>query len=766
VSGLISLLLEFLEVLRSVNPPGKWKILVVDEHSQRLLGSVLKQFDVLEENVTLIESISNYRDPQPSFEALYLLMPTSQNVDRIIKDFSGTVKQYAGAHLFFIEGLDEQLFQRLTSSSAEPYLRGLREVFLNFWATEAQVFSIQEPAMFFGLYSPPRSDTAFQAARLRAEEDLRFAAKMVGHRFSLSYWILIGFHCKISNVCIAFNEFPFIRYYMPSHHPPLGSLKPHASTRPPPPPEASSRWRTNLARGAEARAYEAVESDHATKLLAFFVQDALEEHKKQNPDFGVHRSPFFSEASRPRATLIITDRTMDMVAPFLHEFTYQAMVNDLLPIEDGSKYTYKFQSSVGAYEDKTATLSDSDTVWTEIRHMHMREAIDKLMGDFNKFLQENAVFKGEGAASLNDMKEMLASLPQYQEQREKFSLHLNMAQECMAIFERNKLPLVANVEQCCATGVTAEGKTPKHLVEEMVPLLDSREVVNMNKVRIVALYIQHRDGVPEEDRRRLYQHARLTLAEQDAVNAVVHMGVRINRTAADRDSKKKMKQKTHGDEYELSRYKPVLRAVLEEHVAGKLDNSLFPYVKEAPSAVPTPSSLRSPPPQPTSLRSQKPSWHRARSGVSQVEIRGRILVFVVGGTTFSELRECYQSSSALNRDIYLGSTHTITPRQFVDDLKALELGGVGSKALPNGLRERQGTRTFQEYYDEKYYTKDAPPPQRAAPASSRPTPRERERLEAPKMSPTNSLSSSVNSMTATQSGKDEKKKKRGGLFRF
>ncbi|KAG5734245.1 Protein transport protein sec1, partial [Termitomyces sp. T112] len=228
----------------------------------------------------------------------------------------------------------------------------------------------------------------------------------------------------------------------------------------------------------------------------------------------------------------------------------------------------------------------------------------------------------------------------------------------------------------------------------------------------------------------------------------------------------KMKQKTHGDEYELSRYKPVLRAVLEEHVAGKLDNSLFPYVKEAPSAVPTPSSLRSPPPQPTSLRSQKPSWHRARSGVSQVEIRGRILVFVVGGTTFSELRECYQSSSALNRDIYLGSTHTITPRQFVDDLKALELGGVGSKALPNGLRERQGTRTFQEYYDEKYYTKDAPPPQRAAPASSRPTPRERERLEAPKMSPTNSLSSSVNSMTATQSGKDEKKKKRGGLFRF
>ena len=43
---------EFLDAIRSVNPPGKWKILVVDEHSQQLLGSVLKQFDILEENVT------------------------------------------------------------------------------------------------------------------------------------------------------------------------------------------------------------------------------------------------------------------------------------------------------------------------------------------------------------------------------------------------------------------------------------------------------------------------------------------------------------------------------------------------------------------------------------------------------------------------------------------------------------------------------------------------------------------------------------------
>ena len=53
----------------------------------------------------------------------------------------------------------------------------------------------------------------------------------------------------------------------------------------------------------------------------------------------------------------------------------------------------------------------------------------------------------EGAANLNDMKDMLANLPQYQEQREKFSLHLTMAQQCMDTFERDRLTDIATVEQ-------------------------------------------------------------------------------------------------------------------------------------------------------------------------------------------------------------------------------------------------------------------------------------------------------------------------------
>ncbi|KDQ12984.1 hypothetical protein BOTBODRAFT_133850 [Botryobasidium botryosum FD-172 SS1] len=684
----------FLDAIRSVNPPGKWKILVVDEHAQRLLGAVLKTYDILEENVTLIESITTHRTPQPQFEALYLLMPTTQNVERIIADFSGR-QQYGAAHIHFTEGLSEPLFQQLSTSPAKPYLRRVVELFVNFEALEARAFSSNTPSFFFSFFGTPKSSRYLQLARDRLEEHLRFTSRY------------------IVNLCVTMGENPFIRYYHPSHHGPLGPL---AIAKAPARAEGSGRWSSSASRDAPAEGG----GDHLSKLLAFMVQQELDDYCKSNPEF-----PKPTEPQRPRGVLLITDRSMDPVAPFLHEFTYQAMCNDLLDIEDGKKYRYKFQSSHGAYEDKLATLSDTDNVWTELRHMHMRETIDKLMADFNKFMEENAGFKGEGAANLSDMKDMLANLPQYQEQREKFSLHLNMAQECMNLFEKKKLSAIGNVEQNCATGLTADGKTPKTLVEEMVPLLDDPSVSNTDKVRIIALYVMHRDGVPEEDRRRLFEHARLSLANQDAINNLAHLGARVTRSQGDRDTRKKLKQKSStGEEYELSRYTPLVQTVLEDHCSGKLDASVFPYVRDSPVAPSAASAMRTGAVQPTtSLRSSKPSWHRAPRANVNSDAKQRLIVFVAGGMTYSEMRVAYQLSASVGKDIYIGSTHVLTPHRFTEDLKVLELDGVGSIAIPEGLpnvHDGQGKlRPFQAAYDQKYYLEGPPPPRAtSAPAVS------------------------------------------------
>ena len=101
------------------------------------------------------------------------------------------------------------------------------------------------------------------------------------------------------------------------------------------------------------------------------------------------------------------------------------------------------------------------------------------------------------------------------------------------------------------------------------------------------------------------------------------------------------------------------RFSFQDHVANKLDLTLFPYVKDPPAQLPVAPSMRSTPSQTASLRSAKPSWHRAAKPGAPSETRQRIMVFVAGGLTYSEVREVYQLSNSLGKDIYIGTFVTL-----------------------------------------------------------------------------------------------------------
>lgn len=70
------------------------------------------------------------------------------------------------------------------------------------------------------------------------------------------------------------------------------------------------------------------------KKLAVMVQKEMEYFKSVDSSY-----PEINDYKR--AILIIVDRSFDMMAPFLHEFTYQAMMNDLI-CGDRTKQPYLF----------------------------------------------------------------------------------------------------------------------------------------------------------------------------------------------------------------------------------------------------------------------------------------------------------------------------------------------------------------------------------------------------------------------------------------
>lgn len=125
------------------------------------------------------------------------------------------------------------------------------------------------------------------------------------------------------------------------------------------------------------------------------------------------------------------DRSIDPAAPLLHEFTYQAMINDLLPVQEtenhtGIKYSYEFNQSDGSTGTKDVILDEEDNIYRSIRHMHIAECSDHLIEKFNEFLAENKAATGDresgpkdSAKSLKEMKEMLTNLPQFQDMKAK-----------------------------------------------------------------------------------------------------------------------------------------------------------------------------------------------------------------------------------------------------------------------------------------------------------------------------------------------------------
>lgn len=204
-------------------------------------------------------------------------------------------------------------------------------------------------------------------------------------------------------------------------------------------------------------------------------------------------------------------------------------------------------------------------------------------------------------------------------------------------------------------------------------------------------------------------------------------------------------------------------------------------MKDSPIVLSPAASLKQTTPQTTSLRSAKPSWHKAVRPNVLAENKQRVIVFVVGGMTYSEIREAYSLSTSLNKDIYIGisfassgalevaeslssvgSTHAITPRNFIDDLKVVEIAGVGSRAVPNGVSMAGAHHSYQDYYDEKYFTPDPPTPQRP----TLPVPKDSKHLAGKLVKTPSSHSASSASLIGSGTVEKEEKKKKKGLFRF
>lgn len=380
----------------------------------------------------------------------------------------------------------------------------------------------------------------------------------------------------------------------------------------------------------------------------------------------------------PPATLLIVGRTLDPVAPILCEFTYQAMAEHLLPIRR-DHYTYTY-----AGKKKQVVLDDCNDMWPKLRHQHIADCIMQLLSEFNQFMKTNKAGKAalEGAKSAGSLKDMAAivrAMPEYVELLNKYITHMTIAGDCMAQYNKRRLAEMAAIEQDLATGFDAQGNEPKNVMSRLPPFLEDPTVSVEDKVRLLMLFIISQDGMKDTDRVRMMKYAKLSTEDQSIIANLGFLGVTLTKKVV-RDKKKQKHKKNPApmsDEvpYELSRFVPRIKGVLQSLVSGDLSETDFPTLQDGSSAAAAPAEEK---------RGLRARWAKSKTGAGTAAAAGqgddyvgaadsdqRFIVFVAGGMTYSESRSIYEVAAATSKNCYIGSTQFFTPTTFVQELSLL-----------------------------------------------------------------------------------------------
>ncbi|KHJ92134.1 Sec1 family protein [Oesophagostomum dentatum] len=282
----------------------------------------------------------------------------------------------------------------------------------------------------------------------------------------------------------------------------------------------------------------------------------------------VRREEGLFDNAKQDTVLLIIDRSEDPVTPLLNQWTYEAMVHELITINNNRV----------AVDGQSMVLSElHDEFYAKNVSSNFGEIGQNIKLLMNEFQQKSQIHKN--LESIADMKNFVEEYPQFKKISGTVSKHVTLVGELSKIVANQNLLEISEVEQ----SIVAEGDHSRCL-ERIRALINHPKTTSLNALRLVLLYALRFEGNPNNDLNGLVNLLRRDTDSANIVRSLLRYGGSARRKTdlfgegSTMEMTKRFIKGLKGVENIYTQHEPYIKTIMENIVRGKLSDQQYPYV--------------------------------------------------------------------------------------------------------------------------------------------------------------------------------------------
>ena len=348
-----------------------------------------------------------------------------------------------------------------------------------------------------------------------------------------------------------------------------------------------------------------------------------------------------SKNTQASTVLLIIDRREDPVTPILNQWTYQAMIHEIIGINNNRLEMKNRVEKLPEDMREVVISSEDDHFFKSIMHKNFGEVAE----DIHNLVQEFLTSKRSQAqfTSIEDMQRIIENFPEFKQGERNTTKHFHILEELRSAVDARKLYDLSEVEQELVSG----NENKQGHFKQVEEWLNKEEISKMEKLRLTLLFsLRYENDEKVFKLKELLKKIGLADQQVKLIDYLIEYGGKAKRGGDLFQNKNLLAKgskmfKSYFSEVQnvLLQHKPLLSTTLDSLFKGKLISSEFPGTQQFdPKDKPT-----------------------------------NVIVFQIGGTTYEESKEVAVTYNQQEVRVILGGNTVHNMKSFLADVSQIQM---------------------------------------------------------------------------------------------